>query len=76
MTPRNAQAQASADPNHIAGLIPEQKPALQDLHKAEDERAAAAREDSFKIECMQKESEACIAANTAAVAATPISAPD
>ncbi|MCJ1345179.1 hypothetical protein MMC31_003385, partial [Peltigera leucophlebia] len=73
MAQRNAQAQGPIDPNQIAGLTTEQNQQIFEIYrqKAEEEHAAAAREHALKIECMKRESEARIAATTAAVAASP-----
>ena len=80
MAPRGTQAQAPVDLNNIAGLNPEQNQQIQQIfeiyrQKAVDERAAAAREHALEIECIQRESEARIAAITAAAAAAPPPAP-
>ena len=77
MAPRGAQAHAPTNPNHFAAFTPKQNHQIFEIYhrKAEEERAAAAREHTFKIECMQRESEARIAATFAAAAAAPIPAP-
>ena len=77
MAPRGTQTHAPADPNNIAGLTPGQNQQIFEIYrqKAVDERAAAAREHTLKFECIQRESDARIAATTAAAATAPAPAP-
>ena len=71
MATRNQQTLIDSD-HSIYGLTAEQSQQIFEIYrqKAEDERAAVAREHAFKLECMKKESNARIAA-AAAVRTAP-----
>lgn len=79
MVPRNTQASTDSS-QAIGGLTPAQSQKIFEIYRqtAENEQATAAREHEFKLECMQRESEARITAAVAtatAAAAAPLAAP-